>query len=128
MQNTMILSEAEKGEGLPSCLFWRCVAVDSRVDYTLAAGAEAAHAIAGYEACKHGSFHVNSSRPAVQNVVRIAPGLPPKPQETRSNSIAQYPGWMPQDIAIGVFAFESFIEVPIPPGCLSCRCSAYQSS
>ena len=60
----------------------------------------------------------------MQNVVRIAPGLPPKPQEMTSNGVAQYPGWTPQDIALGVFAFESFIEVPISPGYLSCRCSA----
>ena len=124
MQNTMILSEAEKGEGLPSCLFWRCVAVDSRVGHTPTAGAEAAHAIAGCKSLQAWLLHVISRRPAVQNVVRIAPGLPPKPQETTGNGVAQYPGWTPQDIALGVFAFESFIEVPISSGYLPCRCSA----
>ena len=31
MQDSMVLSEAEQKEGLPECVFWRCVAVDAQV-------------------------------------------------------------------------------------------------
>ena len=31
VQDSMVLSEAEQKEGLPECVFWRCVAVDAQV-------------------------------------------------------------------------------------------------
>ena len=31
LQNTMVLSEIEKKEGLPGCVYWRCVALDAEV-------------------------------------------------------------------------------------------------
>jgi hypothetical protein len=31
VQDSMVLSEAEQREGLPECVFWRCVAVDAQV-------------------------------------------------------------------------------------------------
>ena len=43
--------------------------------------------------------------------MRIAPALPPKPLEQVVDRMAAYPGWGARDIAQGVFAFESFIEV-----------------
>jgi hypothetical protein len=46
----------------------------------------------------------------LQNVLRVAPKLPPKPAEMDEEVLAKYPGWSQQSIALGVFAFESFIE------------------
>lgn len=31
LQETMVLSEAERREGLPECTFWRCAAIDPQV-------------------------------------------------------------------------------------------------
>ena len=47
----------------------------------------------------------------LQDVIRIAPRLPPNFMSSSADALSKYPGWSPESIAMGVFAFESFIEV-----------------
>jgi len=50
------------------------------------------------------------TRLPLQNVLRVAPRLPPPQLVGEGEGQLQYPGWTQQSMAMGAFAFESFIE------------------